>query len=115
MASGNQLRAEVKNKSLLGEWLYEVSEAPYGYEKGSLIFSEKDGQTVCIVKLEAGELATSELKLKTIKFPSSLRLTETRLMLCLHWKKENLPVRLTVRKAQNHYRNEKIKVITGKE
>ncbi len=67
LASGNQLRAEVKNKSFLGEWLYEVSEAPYGYEKGSLIFSEKDGQTVCVVKLEAGELATSELKIEDNK------------------------------------------------
>lgn len=67
LASGNQLRAEVKNKSLLGEWLYEVSEAPYGYEKGSLIFSEKDGQTVCVVKLEAGELTTSDLKIEDNK------------------------------------------------
>jgi hypothetical protein len=58
------LRAEVKNKQLLGEWLYQVSDAPYGYEKGSLIFSEKDGQTVCVVKLEAGELAVNDLKIE---------------------------------------------------
>lgn len=62
MVSSPQLQAEVKNKSILGEWIYEVSDAPYGYEKGSLIFSEKDGQTVCVVKLEAGELAVSDLK-----------------------------------------------------
>lgn len=67
MVSGNQLQAEVKNKPLLGEWVYEVSDAPYGYEKGSLIFAEKDGQTTCVVKLEAGELAVSNLKVEKNK------------------------------------------------
>ena len=67
MFSGNQLQAEVKNKSLLGEWVYEVSDAPYGYEKGSLIFTEKDGETICVVKLEAGELAVSDLKIANDK------------------------------------------------
>lgn len=61
--SVSQLQAEVKKKPILGEWLYEVSDAPYGYEKGSLIFSEKEGQTVCIIKLEAGELAVTNLKI----------------------------------------------------
>ena len=56
------LQSEVKSKQLLGEWLYQVSDAPYGYEKGILIFSEKDGQTVCTVKLEAGELAVNDLE-----------------------------------------------------
>jgi len=67
MVSSTQVRAEVKNKSLLGEWVYEVSDAPYGYEKGSLIFAEKDGQMTCMIKLEAGELATSELKIEADK------------------------------------------------
>lgn len=65
--SGNQLQAETKKKSLLGEWVYEVTDAPYGYEKGSLIFAEKDGQTTCVVKLEAGELAVSDLKIEDDK------------------------------------------------
>lgn len=63
----SQLQAKVKNKPIIGEWIYEVSQAPYGYEKGSLIFSEKDGQTVCIIKLEAGELAVSNLKVEKNK------------------------------------------------
>lgn len=65
--TGLETRAEVKNKQLLGEWLYEVSEAPYGYEKGSLIFTEKDGQLVCVIKLEAGELVVSNLKVEKEK------------------------------------------------
>jgi hypothetical protein len=67
MVSGNQLQAETKKISLLGEWVYEVTDAPYGYEKGSLIFAEKDGQTTCVVKLEAGELAVSDLKIEDDK------------------------------------------------
>jgi hypothetical protein len=65
--SGNQIQAEVKNKSLLGEWVYEVTDAPYGYDKGSLIFADKDGETTCVVKLEAGELAVSDLKIEDNK------------------------------------------------
>jgi len=67
MGSSAQVPAEVKNKTLLGEWVYEVSDAPYGYEKGSLIFAEKDGQMTCVIKLEAGELSTSELKIEDNK------------------------------------------------
>jgi hypothetical protein len=67
LGSTTQINAKVKNKHLLGEWVYNVSEAPYGYEKGSLIFSEKDRQTVCLIKLEAGELETSNLKVKKNK------------------------------------------------
>ena len=59
-----QLQAIEKKKPIIGEWLYEVSEAPYGYEKGSLIFAEKDGQTTCVIKLEAGELSVDNLKLE---------------------------------------------------
>lgn len=65
--SATQLQAEVKNKSILGEWHYEVIDAPMGYEKGSLIFSEKEGKTVCIVRLEAGELAVDDLKIEENK------------------------------------------------
>lgn len=67
MVSSAQVRAEVKNKTLLGEWVYEVSDAPYGYEKGSLIFAEKDGEMTCVIKLEAGELSTSDLKIEDNK------------------------------------------------
>lgn len=67
MFSSANLQAKVKNKPLLGEWIYEVSDAPYGYEKGSLIFSEKEGKTVCIIKVEAGELVANDLKIKRKK------------------------------------------------
>ena len=62
--SSFQLQAEEKNKPLIGEWVYQVSDAPYGYEKGSIIFSEKEGITVCVIKLEAGELEATNLKIE---------------------------------------------------
>lgn len=67
MFSSYQLHADETNKALIGEWIYQVSDAPYGYEKGSLIFSEKDNLLVCVVKLEAGELTVSELKVENEK------------------------------------------------
>ncbi len=71
MFSATQVRAEAKNKQLLGEWVYEVSDAPYGYEKGSLIFAEKDGKTVLTIKLEAGELPAENLKIEGSKISFS--------------------------------------------
>jgi hypothetical protein len=53
----------VKIVPIFGEWLYEVSDAPYGYEKGSLIFSDTDGKITGAVKLEAGELPINNLKI----------------------------------------------------
>ncbi|MDP2115421.1 MAG: hypothetical protein Q8K69_15340, partial [Bacteroidota bacterium] len=37
------------------------------YEKGSIIFSEKEGITVCVIKLEAGELVATNLKIEKNK------------------------------------------------
>lgn len=85
------VQAEDKNKKLIGEWIYQVTEAPYGYEKGSLIFSKKDGKTTGLVKLETGELPLSELKIEndSIRFVAyidgspinvKLKLTENKLI-----------------------------------
>lgn len=71
MFSATQVKAELKNKQLLGEWVYEVSDAPYGYEKGSLIFAEKDGKTVLTIKLEAGEMPADNLKIEGNKISFS--------------------------------------------
>ena len=42
------------DKAVLGEWKYEVPTAPYGYEKGTLLFSEKEGKLVGEVKFADG-------------------------------------------------------------
>ena len=41
-------------KELVGSWKYEVPTAPYGYEKGTLVFTEKEGKLVGEVKFADG-------------------------------------------------------------
>ncbi len=42
------------NNDVVGEWKYEVPSAPYGYEKGVLVLSEKEGKLTGQVKFEDG-------------------------------------------------------------
>lgn len=46
--------AQKGNKDVIGEWKYEVPTAPTGYDKGSLIFSEKEGKLAGEVKFADG-------------------------------------------------------------
>lgn len=41
-------------KDVVGNWKYEVPTAPYGYEKGTLSFTEKEGKLVGEVKFVDG-------------------------------------------------------------
>lgn len=52
------------NKEVIGEWKYEVPTAPYGYEKGVLVFNEKEGKLVGEVKFEDGY----KIELKNITY-----------------------------------------------
>ena len=42
------------NKDVVGEWKYEVPTAPYGYEKGVLAITEKDGKLAGEAKFSDG-------------------------------------------------------------
>jgi hypothetical protein len=42
------------NKDLVGNWKYEAPSAPYGYEKGTLTFTEKEGKLAGEVKFADG-------------------------------------------------------------
>ena len=42
------------NEEILGEWKYESPNAPYGYEKGSIIISEKEGKLAGEIKFSDG-------------------------------------------------------------
>jgi hypothetical protein len=63
-SEGSILMTAIKSVPIIGEWLYEVTDAPFGYEKGSLIFTETDGKITSIIKLEAGELPINDLKIE---------------------------------------------------
>ena len=90
MFSATQVKAELKNKNLLGEWVYEVSDAPYGYEKGSLIFAEKDGQTVLTIKLEGGEMPADNLKIDGDKISFSAQVEGSTINIELTHEKDKL-------------------------
>lgn len=42
------------NKDVIGSWKYEAPTAPYGYEKGTIVFAEKEGEIVGEVKFADG-------------------------------------------------------------
>jgi predicted secreted protein len=55
----------VANKDVVGNWKYEVAGAPYGYEKGTLVFAEKEGKLVGEVKFDDGyKIEMKEVKLE---------------------------------------------------
>lgn len=69
--SANSVMAAKSNKTVVGEWKYEVPTAPYGYEKGVVVISEKDGKLAGEVKLDGGykiELKQVTLADNTLKF-----------------------------------------------
>jgi len=56
------------NKEIIGEWKYEVPAAPYGYEKGVLVLSEKEGKLAGEVKFADGY----KIELKNITYAESV-------------------------------------------
>jgi len=54
LGSLNASYAAGNNKDVVGNWKYEVPSAPYGYEKGTLVFTEKEGKLVGEVKFADG-------------------------------------------------------------
>lgn len=52
------------HKPVLGEWKFEAPTAPYGYDKGTIIISEKEGSLVGEVKMNDGY----KIELKKVEF-----------------------------------------------
>ena len=53
------------NKDVVGSWKYEVAGAPYGYEKGTLVFTEKEGKLVGEVNFADGyKIEMKEVKIE---------------------------------------------------
>ncbi|MCY1723403.1 hypothetical protein OU798_23835 [Prolixibacteraceae bacterium Z1-6] len=52
------------NKTVIGEWKYEVPTAPYGYEAGTLVINEKEGKLAGHVKFADGY----KIDLKNVSF-----------------------------------------------
>ena len=52
------------NKPVLGEWKFQVPTAPYGYEKGVMVFTEKEAKLAGEVKMADGY----KIDLKNIEY-----------------------------------------------
>jgi len=55
--------AKVRPKDVVGDWKYQAPTAPYGFEKGTFTFSEKDGKLVGALILTDG----SKMDLEGVK------------------------------------------------
>ena len=53
-AGANNAAIIQSSDEILGEWKYESPNAPYGYEKGSIIISEKEGELAGEIKFADG-------------------------------------------------------------
>ncbi len=56
------------DKNILGEWKFNCPDAPYGYNKGTIIVSEKDGALAGEVKFADGY----KMALKKVKFEENV-------------------------------------------
>ena len=63
----SQTFAAKNNKNILGEWKFNSPTAPYGYDKGSIIVSEKDGNLTGEIKFADGY----KMDLKKVEFEGS--------------------------------------------
>jgi len=64
VVSLNAVVAQNDKKDVVGNWKYEVPSAPYGYEKGSLVISEKEGKLAGEVKFADGY----KIDMKTVAY-----------------------------------------------
>ena len=55
--------AKIRPKDVVGDWKYEAPTAPYGFEKGTFAFSEKDGKLAGSLILQDG----SKMELEGVK------------------------------------------------
>ncbi len=66
LATGAYFNANAQsNKSLVGEWKYNVPQAPYGYDKGVISFTEKEKTLSGDVTFDSGyKVKTQNVSMK---------------------------------------------------
>lgn len=63
-----QITAAPVNDDLLGEWKFESPNAPYGYNKGSFVISEREGILAGEIKFADG----TKIETKNLKFEENV-------------------------------------------
>lgn len=54
--------AQSKSPVLSGEWSFSAPDAPYGYQSGTLKFTEKEGKLTAVVVISGSELTISNIE-----------------------------------------------------
>ena len=81
-----QITATPVNDDLLGEWKFESPNAPYGYNKGSIIILEKEGLLAGEIKFADG----TKVELKDVKFEENV------LKFNISVEYNNIPIKATI-------------------
>lgn len=74
------------NKDVLGEWKFESPNAPYGYNKGSILISEREGILAGEIKFADG----TKIETKDLKFEENV------LKFNISVEYNNIPIKATV-------------------
>ena len=74
-----------KNSEVLGEWKFESPHAPYGYNKVSIIISEKEGVLAGEIKFADG----TKVELKDVKFEEDV------LKFGINFENDYIPIKAT--------------------
>lgn len=81
-----QVTAAPAKEDFLGEWKFESPHAPYGYNKGSIVISEKEGALAGEIKFIDG----TKIEAKNIKFDEGV------LNFSISVEYNNIPVKATI-------------------
>jgi len=81
-----QITATPVNDDLSGEWKFESPNAPYGYNKGSIIILEKEGLLAGEIKFADG----TKVELKEVKFEENV------LKFNISVEYNNIPIKATI-------------------
>jgi hypothetical protein len=75
-----------KSNDVLGEWKFESPHAPYGYNKGSIIISEKEGVLAGEIKFTDG----TKVEIKNVEFEEGI------LKFSISVEYNNIPIKATI-------------------
>jgi hypothetical protein len=81
-----QITAAPVNDDLLGEWKFESPNAPYGYNKGSIIILEKENVLAGEIKFADG----TKVEMKEVKFEENV------LKFSISVEYNNIPIKATI-------------------
>lgn len=85
-----QATAAPAKKNIIGEWAFKSTHAPYGYDKGTLVINEKEGELSGEIKFSEG----TKVPMKDVKFK------EDTLTFTINVEYYNIPIKATIEEGK---------------